>query len=122
MVLEPGTPVREIQQTEAQETRFMVRWNFLCPILQVLMGEECSGEEFDYQGSSPVGGPSVITFQDPRKKPEVSASDRVLKKAFMVRNPRYAPIHSAQLSPTSVFENLQTPARTLKSNEQNKIW
>jgi len=43
----------------------------------------CSEEEFYDQGSTPVGGPPVITFQDPSKKPEVSASDRALKKAFM---------------------------------------
>lgn len=52
------------------------------------MGEECSEEELDYQDSMPVGGPSVITFQDPGKKPEVLASDRALRKAFMVRNYR----------------------------------
>ena len=50
------------------------------------MGEECSEEELYDQGFTSVGGPSVITFQDPSKKSEASASDRTLKKAFMVSN------------------------------------
>lgn len=64
----------------------MVRWNLICLILQVLMGEECSEEELYDQGFAPVVGPSVITFQETRKKSDVSASDRALKKSFMVRN------------------------------------
>jgi hypothetical protein len=50
------------------------------------MSEEYSEEEFSDEDTTPVGGPSVITFQDLRKKPEVSASDKALKRAFMVRN------------------------------------
>jgi len=49
------------------------------------MNEEDSEEELSDEGSTPDCGPSVITFQDPGKKSEVSASDRTLKKAFMVR-------------------------------------
>ncbi|KAF9780241.1 hypothetical protein BJ322DRAFT_1205904 [Thelephora terrestris] len=44
---------------------------------------EYSEEELPDEGTTPVGGPSVVTFQDPSKKPGTSASDRVLKKAFM---------------------------------------
>lgn len=56
--------------------------------LQVFMGEECSEEELCHPGSMPAGGPSVITFEDPSKKLEVSASDKNLKKTFMVCNSR----------------------------------
>ena len=52
------------------------------------MDEGYSEEELYHQDSMVVGGPSVITFQDPGKKPEVSVSDRALRKAFMVRNHR----------------------------------
>lgn len=50
------------------------------------MDEEHSEEEFYDHDSTPVGEPSVVTFKDPIKKPEVSAFDRASKKAFMVRN------------------------------------
>ncbi|KAF9651111.1 hypothetical protein BDM02DRAFT_965243 [Thelephora ganbajun] len=46
------------------------------------MNEEDS-EEFSDEDATPVGGPSIITFRDPGKKSEASASDRSLKKAFM---------------------------------------
>jgi hypothetical protein len=49
------------------------------------MGEEGSEDELCDQGSTSFVGPSVITFQDPGTKYEVPASDRALKKAFMVR-------------------------------------
>jgi hypothetical protein len=85
------------------------------------MSEGCSDEGLNYQGSMSVDGPSVVTFQDPSKKSEVSASDRALKKAFMVRIVRLR-IRSAQLSATSVIESIQTPARILESNKEIKIW
>ena len=49
------------------------------------MSEEFSEEEVPDEDTTPVGGPSVITFQDLSKRPEISAPDRALKKAFMVR-------------------------------------
>jgi hypothetical protein len=60
----------------------------LLQILKVLMSEEYSEEELPDEGTNPVGGPSVVTFQDPSKKPGASASDRALKKVFMVGNSR----------------------------------
>lgn len=57
----------------------------LCLTAEALMSEEDSEEGFSDEDTSPVGEPSVITFQDPSKKSEASASDRTLKKAFMVR-------------------------------------
>lgn len=48
------------------------------------MSEEGSEEGSSGEDTSQVGGPSVITFQDPSKKPEAFASDRTLKKSFMV--------------------------------------
>jgi len=50
------------------------------------MSEEDSEEELSDEGTLPVGGPSIMTFQDPSKKTEASVSDRALKKAFMVRD------------------------------------
>jgi hypothetical protein len=64
----------------------MVRYIVLCLIAKVFMSEEDSEEGSSDEDTSPVGGPSVITFQDPRKKIEASAPDRALKKAFMVRD------------------------------------
>jgi hypothetical protein len=49
------------------------------------MNEEDSEDEFPDEGSTPGGGPSIVTFQDPKARSEISASDRALKKAFMVR-------------------------------------
>lgn len=63
----------------------MVRCVFLPQTLKVLMSEEFSEEEVPDEDTTPVGGPSVITFQDLSKRPEISAPDRALKKAFMVR-------------------------------------
>lgn len=48
------------------------------------MNEEDSEGEVSDENPSRIGGPSVVTFQDPSKKSEASASDRALKKAFMV--------------------------------------
>jgi hypothetical protein len=64
----------------------MVRCITFCLIEKVLMSEEDSDEEFSDEDTTPVGGPSVIAFQDPSKNSEASASDRTLKKAFMVRD------------------------------------
>lgn len=64
----------------------MVRHIISRLILKVLMCEEDSEEGFSDEDTSPVGGPSVITFQDPSKKSETPVSDRALKKAFMVRD------------------------------------
>ena len=63
-----------------------------CLIAKVLMSEEDSDEEFSDEDATPVGGPPVITFQDPSKKSEASASDKTLKNAFMVRDSRRARI------------------------------
>jgi hypothetical protein len=49
------------------------------------MSEEDSDEDFSDEDAMPVGRPAVVTFQDPSKKSESPASDRALKKAFMVR-------------------------------------
>ena len=49
------------------------------------MSEVDSEGGFSDEDTSSVGGPSVMTFQDPSKKPEGSVSDKTLKKAFMVR-------------------------------------
>ena len=51
------------------------------------MSEEDSEEDLSDEDVIPVSGPSVVTFQDPRKNSEVSASDKALKKTFMVRGP-----------------------------------
>ena len=64
----------------------MVRWIISCLITKVFMSEEDSEEESSDEDTSPVGGPSVVTFQDPSKKSEAPAPDRALKKAFMVRD------------------------------------
>ena len=86
------------------------------------MGEEYSEKELYDQGSMSVGGPFVVTFQDPGKKSEVSASERAIKKAFMVRNSLQAPTRLTQPPPASVVENFQTPARIPKPNKESKIW
>ena len=54
--------------------------------MKVLMSEGDSEEGFSDEDTPPADGPSVITFQDPRKKSEAPVSDRALKKAFMVRD------------------------------------
>lgn len=64
----------------------MVRYIVLRLIRKVFMSEEDSEEEPSDENTSLVGGPSVITFQDPSKKSEASAPDRALKRAFMVRD------------------------------------
>ena len=71
-------------KAEIRRALFMVRCVFLGLALKVLMSEEYSEEESSDEDIASVGGPSVITFQDPRKASEVSTSDRALKKAFMV--------------------------------------
>lgn len=50
------------------------------------MSEEDSDEDFFDEGTMQVGRPAIVTFQDPSKKYEAPASDRALKKAFMVRD------------------------------------
>jgi len=59
---------------------------YLRLIPKVLMGEGYSEEKFSDEGATPTGGPSVITFHDPSKKSEAAASDRTLKRTFMVRD------------------------------------
>jgi len=65
-------------------------------IIKVLMGEGDSEEEFSDEDATQTGGPSVITFQDPSKKSEASASDRTLKKSFMVRSSYRARMYLTQ--------------------------
>ena len=60
------------------------------------MSEEDSEEEFSGEDTTSVGGPSVMTFQDPSKKPEAPVSDRTLKKTFMVRDFYKGRIYSTQ--------------------------
>jgi len=60
------------------------------------MNEEDSEGQSSDEDTSPIGGPSVVTFQDPSKKSEASASDIALKKAFMVRNPCGVFIYSSR--------------------------
>lgn len=55
-------------------------------VTKELMSEEDSEGGFSDEDTSPIGGPSIITFQDPSKKSEASASDISLKRAFMVRD------------------------------------
>ena len=86
MVSAMGASVQMIPRTEARQALFMVRCIAFYLIEKVPMSEEGSEGEFSDEDTTAVGGPSVITFQDPSKKSEASASDRALKKAFMVRN------------------------------------
>lgn len=55
-------------------------------VAKVLMSEEDSEEVLSDEDTTSVGGPSVMTFQDPSKKSEAPVSDRTLKKTFMVRD------------------------------------
>lgn len=83
----------------------MVRCIFPWFVSKVLMNEEDSEDEFSGGDSTPASGPSVVTFQDPAKKSEVTASDKVLKKAFMVCNFLRGHTYLTQLSRPSVVEN-----------------
>jgi len=74
----------------------MVRCTIYFLIPKVLMSEEDSEEEVSDEDTTPVGGPSVVAFQDPSRKSEVPVSDRALKKAFMVRNLYQAWIYLTQ--------------------------
>ena len=74
------------------------------------MNEEDSEDEFSDEDYTPSGGPSVVTFQDPTKKSEVTASDKALKKSFMVCNFFKGHTYLAQLSRSSVVENFQVTA------------
>ena len=61
------------------------------------MSEEDSEEEFSDEDTTSVGGPSIMTFQDPSKKSEAPVSDRTLKKkTFMVRDSYKGRIYSTQ--------------------------
>jgi hypothetical protein len=72
----------------------MVRCITFCLIPKVLMSEEDSEEEPSGEDAMLVGGPFVITFQDPSKKSEAAASDKALKKTFMVRDSYEVRIYS----------------------------
>ena len=60
------------------------------------MSEEDSEEEFSDEDTVPLGGPSVITFEDPSKKSDAPASDKALKKTFMVCGPHEVRVYSAR--------------------------
>jgi len=81
------------------------------------MNEEDSEEELSDEGTLPVGGPSIITFQDPSKKPEASASDKALGRTFMVRDSYGICDYSTQYPPLQVVESFQTTAGKHKSNK-----
>ena len=53
-------------------------------ISTVLMSEGDDEEEFSDEDYTSARTPPVITFRDLGAKPEASASDRALKRAFMV--------------------------------------
>jgi len=91
---------------EAQYTLFMVRYIISYLITKVLMSEEDSEGVFSDEDTTPTGGPSVITFQDPSKKSEATASDKALKRTFMVRDSYGAYIYSTQRPPLQVVESL----------------
>lgn len=85
-----GFGTRSVDSDDSQDggsiDSFCGALHYFVPDHKLLMNEEDSEEQFSDEDTSPVGGPSVVTFQDPRKKYEASASDRTLKKAFMVRS------------------------------------
>ena len=62
----------------------------------MFMDEEDSEGGSSDEDTVQVGGPSVITFQDPSKKSEAPTSDRTLKKAFMVRDSYDVCVYSTQ--------------------------
>ena len=89
-------------------------------IAEVFMSEGDSEGEFSDEGAVPTGGPSVITFQDPSKKSEAAASDRTLKKAFMVRAPYDVHICLAQKLSLQVIQSFQTTTRKYGCNGEIK--
>jgi hypothetical protein len=121
MVSALGTSVQDDSEDGGSIDSFHGALHYLRLIAKVLMSEEDSEEEFSDEGTTPVGGPSVITFQDPSKKSEASASDRTLKKAFMVRDSyevfSFTPLNDRCLQ---VVESFQTTARKSGSNKESK--
>jgi len=96
--------------------------HLLCLIAKVFMSEEDSEEESSDEDTSPVGGPSVITFQDPSKKSEASASDRTLKKAFMVRD--FSDLHlPGSITPTFSHRKFPSCGKKLRiqQTKQNPV-
>ena len=95
----------------------MVRYIVLYLIIKVFMSEEDSEEESSDEDTSPVDGPSVVTFQDPSRKSEASASDKTLKKSFMVRD--FSNSHLlGSITPTFSHRKFQSYGKRLRIQQR----